>query len=1340
MQTYFTSSNQALNSCIVKFGKQRYRALVDSGAEVSLMHRRVYDALHQKPKLGTDNLQLQAVTGASLALDGCIDVQLRIGDTEIQQKFYVVANMNRNLILGRDWLVQHGVRLYFDLGCLRIGRSYVPLERDIHIASIARLKSSRTFKPQTAQVCLVKIKNHPELRNGMLFQISGVDRGYVYSEPGLSVANSIGTLRRNRVLSVLVVNSTNKTIRLKRHCVIGKIEPISSQSNIVDVNTVCADTSKQKPKSNINFQELVVPGKHRNLITKIIKENSDLFASKDSELSQTDTITMKIDTGDHKPIKLPPYRTSLNNRVVVDKAVDEMLEANIIRRSKSPWSFPVVIVDKKDGTKRFCVDFRKLNKITKLNSHPLPLIDDILALLGDAKYFTSLDLKSGYWQIMMDEKDKEKTAFTCHRGLYEFNVLAFGLVNAPGIFQSLMQIVLDNCGHFATAYLDDILIFSPTLESHIEHINIVFQRLRQHKLKMKLKKCQFLQTETNYLGFIVNEAGIKPDPAKVAAIKTILVPKTVREVRSFIGMASYYRRFIPNFSKIAEPIIALTKKYARFSWTNECQVAFEFLKESLTVVPLLCFPDRNKRYTLYTDASNSCIGACLTQPCNEIGDEEIIPGVKHEKPLYYLSHKLSASQCKWSTIEKEAYAIYFALQKLDFYLHDAQFTIKTDHKPLKYLLEAPMQNKKIQMWALSISGYNCNIEYIAGTENSCADLLSRIPDNGDMQPAIENFEPDAHPNLFEIAVLNSNQFDVRQFASCDLPADDCLELPRGLLKGYNMAEEQNKDSEIVEFKTILRQGSPSKAVQKRYIVLNDILYYISDADDNPTLRLCVPMHLRGAIVKQYHDDNGHMGVQKSFEAIRRKYFWPLLYKELYEYVGKCVVCQSRSLQRTRPPLQETDIPPYPFAKLSLDLSGPYPTSLSGNKYIIAFVDWYSGWPEAFPVKNKTGETVSYLLTEEIFPRFGCPLAIVSDNGSENVNRVMKETCSQLNIHHILTSVYHPQSNSKVERFHRTLHDILAKKVSEDPSTWDLHLNQTLAAIRFNISETTKFSPYYLLYNRDVVLPVDNIMQPRRKYYGDDVHQINLEAQHKAFLQVRSRLKRSKEKQAKYYDKKVSKTTEFNVGDAVYHKNNQRKGKLDLKWEPYYRIIEKKTPVTYVIKNQLDGNTLKVHADSLRMANIDTWEIDTQIKGARPLRKSRYVAVSESESESSTADQGLPVDKLAHKLRREREDSDSEDDIPLMELAQRLKNRKNPTPCSSSNSSSESEPSMPPVSSSGQLTDNIDGSDNSDVMDIDSIQKRQKLKSRKTKRKQFTMCNPVPGEKVRGLIKLIGSML
>ena len=1232
------------NSCIVFIGKQKFRCLVDTGAECSLMHRRVYDNLKNKPKLLKKTVDLQSANGTSLKVDGCVNVQFRIGGTEVSQDFYVVRDLNRNMILGLDWLKSNNVRIYFDLKSLRInGKTYVNLEEDIHVASTVRMKSTCIIKPNTAKICYGKVRKNPDLPSGQLYDITEIDRGFIANEPGLKVINCVITLSEERTIPLLIVNQTNRHFKIYRHGLVAKMVP-THENNIINTCSVIKNGSTD---SKINLKDLDVPEKYRSKIEKLILKNKNLFASKDSELGHTDTVKMKIDTGSTKPIKLRPYRTPIKNREVIDKAVDEMLDADVVRRSNSPWSFPVVIVDKKDGTKRFCIDFRKLNQVTKKNSYPLPLIDDILALLGKAKFFTSLDLKSGYWQVLMDEKDKEKTAFACHRGLFEFNVMPFGLSNAPAVFQELMSIVLNGCNDFAIAYLDDILIFSETFEEHMFHLNNIFERLSQHGLKLKLKKCSFLQTEVNYLGFIIDKDGIKPNQEKVEAIRALPAPTCVKEVRSFVGMCSYYRRFIPNFSHIAEPIIDLTRKYAHFKWTDVHQTAFQFIKDSLTTVPLLAYPDPNKPYTLYTDASDTCIGACLTQTCDE-----------EEKPIYYLSHKLSRSQCKWSTVEKEAYAIHFSLQKLDYYLHNAEFVIKTDHKPLKYLLDSPMQNRKIQLWALGMAGYNCKVEYIEGTTNTCADLLSRHPENTGLEK--ERLEVgvdlDINENTYQVNVLDSSNFDPKTYASCDLPVKDSIEkCDLTDFKDFDMFVEQSKDDDLTAVKLKLDKGDLGKDKQKHYLVVENLLYYISNVEDDPYLRLYVPKQLRSVVIEQYHDMNGHMGVQKTFDSIRRKYYWPNLFKELNDFVTACVVCQTRSLQKVKQPLQETDIPPYPMAKISLDLSGPYPTSMSGNRYIIAFVDWFSGWPEAFAVPDKTADTVAHLLLEHIFPRFGCPLQIVTDNGTENVNQIIKNVLDTLKINHVLTSVYHPQSNAKVERFHRTLHDVLSKKLADDQRTWDLHFNQSLAALRFNVSESSKFSPFYLLYNRDVVLPVDNLLKPRRKYHGEESHQIILQEQHKAFVTVRNNLRKAKKRQTKYADRNT-KVIEFEVGDPVYYRNNRIKNKFDLKWKPFYRIIEKKGPVTYLIKNQLDGSVSKVHAEMLRLANIEDWYVSKN--AGQRLRDAAYVIPPEVSDSSSDSDleMNVPLKRLAQKYRHEREDSDSEDDIPLMELSKRLKAR------------------------------------------------------------------------------------
>ena len=1242
----------------IQMGKMKFRTLCDTGAQVSLISEKTLQKFHPQPKVRKTTISLHSVSGDSLNVRGTVQLDFTIGGKKFSHTFVVVKGLDRSFILGIDFFTAHQVRIYFDLRQVRVGKVYVPLEQDIHIASLVRSCSTIVLKPKTAVQLWVKRKEGPYFKEGQELELSSAEKGFMASQPEVMLATTVVKNTKEGRFPALLINDSHKTVRIKRGWVIGQLASIDSVQEC-NIGSVTQSGGSKPPAGKVDLEDLDAPEEYKQQVSQLIQDNSHLFARSDMDLGRTDTVQCHIDTADHPPIKTRPYRTPLQDREVVSKAIDDMLEAKIIRRSQSPWSFGLVVVGKKDGSKRICVDYRKLNEITKKNSYPLPLIDDLLSILGEAKVFTSLDLKSGYWQVSVAEEDREKTAFSCFRGAYEFCQMPFGLTSAPSVFMMLMSTVLSGLEGFAVAYLDDVLIFSKSVEEHWDHVRTVFKRLEEHNLKLKLKKCQFMRKEINYLGFVVGQEGVQPDPEKVRAIRSMPPPTNVREVRSLMGMMSYYRRFMPNFSRIAQPLVELTKKYARFNWTKECQVAFEFLKESLTAVPLLAYPDTRLPYVLYTDASDTCIGACLTQEKKVEGSEESI-----ETPIYFLSHKLSSSQVKWSVIEKEAFAIHYALQKLDHYLHNARFEIRTDHQPLKYLLGSTIANKKIQMWALGISGFDCSISYIQGRKNVLADLLSRMPEGYQEKPGESEVEPrDVNDNAFEIGVINSTGAPTGKFAGYKEERGPNEKLEEIGLKPYDMKVEQGKDPELVTIMTQMKQEDGPKMIKKRYMMIGDVLYFLSHQDDEPQARLVIPSHLREEIVKAYHDNLGHGGLDRTYANIQEKYFWPDLYRGLYEYVSKCVVCQTRVLKGQPAPIQEMDIPPYPFAKVSLDLSGPYPRTLSGNRYIVTFVDHYSGWPEAFAVPDKSANTVVQLLTEEIIPRHSCPLQLVTDNGTENENQVMRETLRTMNIDHVRTSFYHPASNSKVERSHRVLHDVIAKMAQENTQMWDLYLNQALSAIRVSVSETTKHSPFFLLYNRDPVLPIDNILQPRRKYVGEELHKVILENQHKMFTRVHGRIKSAQAKRRQVINEKRQPVT-FEVGDAVYVRNHQRKSKFDQKWKPYYRVTKQLSPATFMVRNQLDGTERRIHAEHMSKAKIEEWAIPPPKEGKRPLRGTRLAAkpirtpsssdLSEEGEQSSQEEEERPTKRIKRFLQRERSGSSSEEDIPLAELRRRLR--------------------------------------------------------------------------------------
>lgn len=437
----------------------------------------------------------------------------------------------------------------------------------------------------------------------------------------------------------------------------------------------------------------------------------------DVKLGHTDLVEHNIDTGNENPIKIPPRRLSPKQKEIVDTELKKMLEQNIIEPSNSPWSAPVVLVTKSDGSTRFCIDFRKLNSITKKDAYPLNRIDDALEALSGAQWFSTLDLASGYWQCPLKESDKSKTAFTTHRGLYHFNVMPFGLCNAPATFSRLMNLVLGGLNWTrCLCYLDDVIVFGSTFEIALRNLKDVFECLRKANLKLKPKKCTLFQTEVAYLGHRVSKAGISCDPKKISAVQDWPIPTNVTEVRSFLGTAGYYRKFIPNFSTIASPLSQLTRKNKRFKWDENCQKAFDELKLLLVSAPILAYPIADGKFVLDTDASDTGLGGVLSQIQN--GEEKVIA---------YASVSLLNSQRKYCTTHKELLAIVTFLKHFRNYLFGQNFLLRTDHASLKWLKNFKNPEGMIARWISIVDMYDFEIEHRRGTLHLNADGLSRIP-------------------------------------------------------------------------------------------------------------------------------------------------------------------------------------------------------------------------------------------------------------------------------------------------------------------------------------------------------------------------------------------------------------------------------------------------------------------------------------------------------------------------------------------------------------------------------------------------------------------------------------
>ena len=503
----------------------------------------------------------------------------------------------------------------------------------------------------------------------------------------------------------------------------------------------------------VKLQDAEVTAKYRKQFKLLCKEFEDIFSKDSTDISKTSLITMD---GDSPPACQKPYNLPLKHREWVQKELETLEKAGVIVRSISLWASPIVVVPKKTEPgqpprQRLCVDYKVINsllpEVQKAHSKakgvltlvPLPQIDHICARLRGSRVFSTFNLRSGYHHMELSPEARAKSAFVTPMDKFEFTRCPFGLSQAPAYFQRLINNVIKGLP-FAFGYLDDVLIHSPDIETHLQHVRILFQRLREADLKLKDSKCNYFKTHVQYLGHLVSEKGIKPLPEKLESIKKMPAPTTPKEIKQFLGLVGYYRKFIPRFADIARPMTNLTKQDIPFEWTVQCQASFEMLKEALITSPILKYPDPNKAYTLFTDASKHAWACVLTQ---EYQYEKDGKRFRINHPITFASGLFKGSQLNWAALTKEVFAIYSSIKKLSYYLEDADIILRSDHLPLKKFLQKNTLNSKVNNWAVEISPYMIQFEYIKGIKNTLADTMSRsiqIDPEAKLQPEQEGYE------------------------------------------------------------------------------------------------------------------------------------------------------------------------------------------------------------------------------------------------------------------------------------------------------------------------------------------------------------------------------------------------------------------------------------------------------------------------------------------------------------------------------------------------------------------------------------------------------------------------
>ena len=490
----------------------------------------------------------------------------------------------------------------------------------------------------------------------------------------------------------------------------------------------------------VDLQDADITPGTRSTFEALCEKYPKVFSKGNEDIGRTQLVTMDIDTGDSPPVSSRPYTLALKHHRWVQEEIETLERVGVITKSMSPWASPIVIVPKKSQPgeplkKRLCIDFRKINDLQQkvitegkskgcLSLIPLLKIDEMYAKLKGAKFFLTIDLRSGYYHIALEKDLRAKTAFVMPFGKYKFLQVPFGLAQAPAFFQHLMNKVLDNCP-FAMMYLYDIIIFSDMEEEHLAHIKEIFKRLKAADLKMKRSKCDFFKKHIHYLRYLISANGIQPLKDKLDMIHDMPAPCNSKEVKQFLGLAGYYRKFVPCFADLSRPLARLTCKDRVFEWTHECRKAFNILKQSLCAQPILKYTDMSRAYTLYTDVSKYGWAGVLTQTHTSMVEGKT---VTTDHPVAYVSGLFRGSQLNWAALTKEAYAIYMSVKKLAFYLTDADVLLKSDHLPLKKFLQKNTLNNKVNNWAMELEAFNIRFEHVSGKANILADMLSRLVD------------------------------------------------------------------------------------------------------------------------------------------------------------------------------------------------------------------------------------------------------------------------------------------------------------------------------------------------------------------------------------------------------------------------------------------------------------------------------------------------------------------------------------------------------------------------------------------------------------------------------------
>jgi transposase InsO family protein len=866
----------------------------------------------------------------------------------------------------------------------------------------------------------------------------------------------------------------------------------------------------------------------------------------------------------HKIYNLTPEETE-----ALDDYLDEMLEKGYIQPSTSAAGYPVMFVKKKNGKLRLVVDYRRLNAITKKDRTPLPLIDELRDQLTGKQIFTTLDLKGAYNLIRIKEGDEWKTAFRTKRGLYEYTVMPFGLTNAPATFQRMINHVLrEYLDQFVVVYLDDILIFSDTLEEHKEHVHKVLSALQDFDLLVEPEKSQFHAKEVTFLGHVIRPGEIAMEPAKIAAIKEWEAPTSVKEIQSFIGLANYYRRFIRGFSKIAAPMTSATQKDKKFVWTPECQKAFEQIKDAITQEPVLAMFDPNKPVELETDASNFAIASVLGQRDDQ----------GRLRPVAFFSRKLHGPELNYPIYDKEFMAIVASFEEFRHYLHGSkhQTTVYTDHKNIAFFTTTQKLNKRQNRYAETLAEFDFKIVHRKGSENGRADALSRRADYDNGQPVIQGqvLRPNNEGALeqMELGVLYHVEPDRKHY-------DKILEWTR-------------------EHITHIQEVPAECSMEKSEVPLTE--------DSEGKDKIWIPEPLRQEIIRHIHEQptSGHQGIRRTYERIRQNYWYKGLKKDIQKVVKTCHECNLAKAARHKPygHLQPLPVPTRPWGSIAFD----HITKLPGSKEpgseevydsILVVTDRLTKYGYFIPYKESSdAATLAYHFLRVIAANHGLPDEIISDRGTTFASKFWQALMAQLGVNHKLSTARHPQTDGQTERLNQTLEQYLRCYVNYDQDNWAEMLPQAQFAYNSAYQESTQMSPFYANYGFEPEInktPREGPLAEKAILTAEQLQALHEE--------MRRQLEFVRERMAKYYNQNRLEGPNLEEGDMVYllrrgMETTRPSNKLDYKKLGPFRIKKKISTSNYELSLPKEMHAHPIfHISLLEPAPKDTIVITPRLE-------------------------------------------------------------------------------------------------------------------------------------------------